>query len=241
MLPQRIQYLQLRSRSYVDGWPGITDKTESLRNLLHKGLKTHYEHLAELAPNIVGHPMVPTTPGSDPILLPSSFTSEQCAAFGIQHLVDIEKELRMGNGHDCVKGLCEALGVRSFLTRHAAALYNYKENKAAQQSMRRSEANVKLWRAIYVRTWRALGRLGVEGSSLRGLQELKESDVVLLSDWLESSRYRSKSTQDRLPWIWTVSPLLQPKQNGTDSEHDEVEKWNEEGNVLIAKIPPVHD
>lgn len=226
-----MKYRLLASRSRIEGWPGLSEKVENLRKKLEKGLEAHYEDLTRLAPTITGHTLRPADPIiKDPILLPSQFTPEQRTSFHLEALTDAERQLRVGHAHDMVARIRAALGIRSYMSRHAVKSNGYRESKQAQQSIRRAETNVNIWRAIYNVSWAALERLGVTGPELRGLQRLEQEHLVMLSDWLEHERYRSKVLNDRLPWIWTIATV--DMGDGSDeSQADQVRQWNLEGTL----------
>lgn len=207
----------------------MKDKIEKLHKKLSRGLDKHYEELSRTAPRIQGYQLHPQKPISDdPILLPWRFSEEERTAFGVEALLYAERELRVAQAHDALARIRKSLGIRSYMSRHALKSNGYKENKNAQLALRRAEANVKLWRQVYNYSWKALEKLGVTGNDLRGLQQLTKDHLVVLGDWLEAERYRSKDKNDRLPWIWTIAMMENPDSTAEDQEAM-VESWNREG------------
>lgn len=207
----------------------MAEKLERLKSRLSTGLEKHYEDLSRLAPGIVGYALRPTEPlASDPILLPSRFKPDEVRTFRAEALLEAERKLRIGHAHDVVNLIREALGIRSYMTRHALKSNGYRENSYAQHSIRRAEANVNTWREVYKQSWKALERLGMKGADLCGLQKLEQEHLVLLGDWLENERYRSKASNDRLPWIWTIAAITTDDLTD-EAQAEQVRKWNIEG------------
>ena len=82
-----------------------------------------------------------------------------------------------------------------------------------------------------------LQALHVEGIQLRGLQELRNEDLIVLGHWLEDQGYRSNT--ERLPWIWTMSPLVIDSHDAEEDIQRLVADWNEEGPCcIISPYPP---
>lgn len=72
--------------------------------------------------------------------------------------------------------------------------------------------------------------LNVSTQELYGLQVMKESDLKLLTTWLDTEQYRhGRSTATSLPWIWTVGPFGLGT-IASDAEMTEaVQNWTQEG------------
>jgi hypothetical protein len=199
-------------------------------------LVKHYEQLPTFAPSLIPLQLKPESAYKDPIILPSSFTLEEQQTLELEALAKVEIELCIGYAHDLVDHLRRALGVRSVLTRHARDQRGYGATTRAQDSINFAEQAVKIFAKGYRRCWAALESLEPTGEKLLGLQSLEEKDLVLLGDWLEEERYRSKDTQ--LPWIWTAARIARRSALGEEmlgvEEGDEdlsefVRRWNEEG------------
>lgn len=197
-------------------------KLKSQKTKLEVGIKFHYQSLEKLAPLIPASYLAPKAPHKDPITLPSNFDPDKWSKYGLVHLVTIEQKLRIGQAFDCLEKLKKALGVRSFLTRHARKSNGYTVATRAQETLRRAEVTVKQWAAAYRRVWGALMELETPASKLRGLRPLLDTDLVLLSSWLEEEKYRDRGTT--LPWIWALLPL-----KDRDDIERSVSEWSEEG------------
>lgn len=199
------------------------------RAKLESQLKEHYRVLKIIAPGLVGRvSLIPDAPHKDRILLPSFFTSTQRTTLGLTRLVTTEITLRVAQCYDTLEKLRKALGVRSFLSRHARHSNGYNNSTRAQASLRNSEHNVKQWAIIYRRSYKALLDLGASAAKRRTLRNLEESDLVLLSSWLENEEYKSKDKA--LPWIWTVAQ--QSSVSGSGDIVKKIQEWNEEGNTF---------
>ncbi|KIJ40674.1 hypothetical protein M422DRAFT_256369 [Sphaerobolus stellatus SS14] len=117
----------------------------------------------------------------------------------------MEYQLRLGQAHDSLEKLRGALGLKSFL------IHQKYKNAGGQDQQ------------VYKRAWEVLGRLsdgvsqyGMEDSQ-RQLQELKEDDCVMLSEWMEEHRFwraqgelaeaqasgKGKGRRE-LPWFWKI-------------------------------------
>lgn len=163
-----------------------------------------------------------------PILLPSLFKKSQHDTLGLVALAQIESQLRIGHGHDSLEKLRKALGVKSFLARNAKERTNYRHHTRAEGELRRAQSIVDQWASIYRKNWSALVALESKGPVLRGLQELRKEDQILLGAWLEDEQYARPGTP--LPWIWKVSPLLLGEGDDANGKvAGLVASWNEEG------------
>lgn len=184
----------------------VTRKNVKIKGLL----KTYYELLPIVAPGLAHLHLTPDDPLDDPIILPSSYTVEEREAFGLQHLATIEIKLRIAQCYEALEKLRKALGVRSFLTRHGVKTNGLDQQTRAKASVKRAEHVVKQWAFVYRRSWERLGKLGASTESLGILQPLEESDLVMLSSWLEDEVYKHKDS--RLPWIWTTALRSVPEE-----------------------------
>lgn len=164
------------------------------------------------------------------LILPSSFTRAQRETLGLQELGSIESELRIGHGHDILEKVRKALSIRSFLSKRARMRTNYRTHTRSQEEIHRSQIIVRQWAEIYRKNFKALVKLEISGPILRGLQELKDGDLTMLSAWMDNEQYWDPSSS--LPWIWKVSPLMEDhsdNQPDTDKVTELVASWNYEG------------
>jgi hypothetical protein len=172
--------------------------------------------------------------------MPSTFNPSQREQFQLTTLAILEVELRIGQAYDALERLRQALGVRSFLTRHVRQTHGYKNTTRAQENIRRADTSVKRWAKVYRKSFSALQNLPVDASRVEGLRYLEEKDLVLLSEWLEDEEYKSigslsKTPNHRpLPWIWTVSPAAVSADEGAVEKA--VLDWNE--GVCMSKGSP---
>lgn len=176
---------------------------------------------------------LPILAGDNPaealLTLPSTLSPTDVIRLGLEDLAVAERQLRIGSCFDFIMKLKDALGVRSFLTRHSRVQQGYNGATRSQDAIRRAEATVKRWGRSYRRSWQALDGLGVPQEDRQNLQELKASDMTILGQWLEGEQYRSRGTQ--LPWIWTILPVGSTPDAGRDGDDvaDAVDAWNHEG------------
>ncbi|KIO16467.1 hypothetical protein M407DRAFT_85990, partial [Tulasnella calospora MUT 4182] len=136
--------------------------------------------------------------------LPSSFTEAQREAYGLVALAKQEAELRIGNAHDYLSGLRDALGLRSLLVQAKKThIRGQIKTTRAEASIERAAKVVQRQEAGYKRNWRAMGILDVKtslGQPGYGLQELQEGDIKGLQSFIENPQYNGDPAQ--LPWIW---------------------------------------
>ncbi|KAG9016017.1 hypothetical protein FRB90_003840 [Tulasnella sp. 427] len=221
------KYNQLLSQQRKNPLPGLktvfADKLKKRKAKLDAGLMLHYQFLRTITPDAPGIQLNPKEAHKDQILLPSRLTGFQRQALGLQSLAHLEKKLRIGQAFDILVRLRKALGVRSFLTRHARKSNGYNVTTRAQETLKRAEVAVQQWAAAYHRCWAALTCLEATQIELKGLRDLNNGDLLLLSTWLEDEKYRDRGAS--LPWIWTVAPL--PQHEGDLAES--VKAWSEEG------------
>lgn len=184
--------------------------------MVQKGLAAHYQALPHIAPDLSAYDLTPGDPHDDPILLPSSFTCGEVTSLHLQELADIELRLRVGHGHDILERLRKALGVRSLFTRQARNTHGYRGNTRSQEAIRRAQSEVNSCARLYRRVFKGITALNAPNENLLGLQELQNSDLVMLSDWVEDKLYQGSNRQP-LPWIWRLlSTPLTAEHTGPD-------------------------
>lgn len=189
-------------------------------------LKKHYDALPVVAPGLAHLNLRGVDPLEDAVVLPSSYTADERQAFQLQALASVEITLRVASCHETLEKLRGGLGVRSFLTRHGCKTNGMEEGTRARAVMSRAERVVKQWAFLYRHSWKCLARLGATAAELGTLRVLEQSDLIMLSSWLEDEAYKDKNSV--LPWIWTTA--LRPLDNETPKElHDKIAAWNEEG------------
>lgn len=210
----------------------------------------HYKALPHIAPALSAYDLTPGDAHDDPILLPSSFTREEITSLNLQELADIELRLRVGQGHDILERLRKALGVRSLFTRQARNTHGYRGSTRSQEAIRWAQSEVNSCARLYRRLFKGIQALNPPKENLLGLRELQNSDLVMLSDWVEDKLYQGSDRQP-LPWIWRLLSTTKdqrPDSQADSEDHDEeesaearearmecmqiVEQWNEEGQHL---------
>jgi len=210
----------------VDKSPSEIKRLQRSKQRLGDQLTKHHQTLVLLVPTLSNRECDIGEVHTAEITLPSTFTSKQRELLQLQNLALVEVKLRLAQCHDALDKLRKALGVRSFLTRHARKQHGTARSTRAQDAVSRAGVIVKRWAKTYRSAFKALGRLNVTQVELLGLQELKENDLKILGDWLEGEQYRYRET--KLPWIWSLgSKAIFEGENGVFG--DAVEKWNEEG------------
>ncbi|KAG8902439.1 hypothetical protein FRC00_007975 [Tulasnella sp. 408] len=227
------KYVQLLGQQPSNGLEHLKQayllKLKSQKTKLEVGIKFHYQSLEKLAPLVPASYLAPKAPHKDPITLPSNFEPDKWSEYGLLHLAAIEQKLRIGQAFDCLEKLKKALGVRSFLTRHARKSNGYRVATRAQETLKRAEVTVKQWAAAYRCVWDALMHLETPASKLRGLRPLLDGDLVLLSSWLEEEKYRDRGVT--LPWIWALLPL---------KDKDDIERSVSEWSAEVVRLEWLH-
>lgn len=181
----------------------------NLREKLEEGLTRHYALLHDVAPRFreSGRRLSPDleAPQTDPILLPSRLSKDEVEALSLEDLLQIEVNLRVGHACDCIKVLRQALGRRSWWTRHTNAQQSSQTRRTkGQASLRAARARVREAARAYTACYDWLVKCAPDTASRFGLQPLEQKDLVLFSDYLEDQHY--KKYGNPLPWIWTVRP-----------------------------------
>lgn len=201
---------------------------------LRRRIEEHFEALLVVAPGLNGislsRAQVPT---SQELYLPSSelFTRAQREAYGLKALAKQEAVLRVGNAHDYLSGLRDALGLRSLL------IQTKKTHARGQIQTTRSEASiaragkvVQRQEAGYRRNWKAMVALGVQtspGHPGHGLQELHDNDVQGLRNIIENREYNGNPEQ--LPWIWKSFSGSTSSSASPSEVQRSIESWEQEG------------
>ncbi|KAG8972484.1 hypothetical protein FRC05_009837 [Tulasnella sp. 425] len=240
-----LQY-QLRNRNldeFIAEGTGGADKrrTQHLRSLdaLRRRCEEHLSALAIVCPSL---PAALITRSQDPtsqdLYLPSQFARSERHAYGLDELATKEGELRVGNAHDHISALKDALGLRSLLVQvKKTHSRGHTQNTRSEASIKRAAQVVKRHKHGYQRNWRAMAKLGVtadDGSPAAGLQELRDSDVRNLKDFLENREYGNQS--EELPWIWrSVGKVVSPGASVAEVQ-EAIENWEHE----VLRLSWVH-
>ncbi|KIO16334.1 hypothetical protein M407DRAFT_34010, partial [Tulasnella calospora MUT 4182] len=179
----------------------------------------------------------PGAPDTDTIFLPSRLTPEEVKQHGLQELLNVEIHIRTGFAYGAIHELRQGLSLRSFWSKHVThQLQSTTKKTKGQASLQTANARVKDAMRSYNVCWRWLDKVAAETAIKFGLRQLKETDVLLLSDWQDGQMY--KRSNKRLPWFWTLrpQPSTAPDDNGDQLEKDEpisklertVEAWRSE-------------
>lgn len=170
-------------------------------------------------------------PTAQNLYLPSSFSEDQIKEYGMSKLAEQEGQLRVGNAHDHLSSLRDALGLRSLL------LQAKEENIRGQVKTTRAEATISRASAVvqrheagYRRNYAPFKKLKVgtgPGDSGEGLQELKEGDLKSLRSFIDNNTYTGNPAE--LPWIWRISGGVIGERSGTGDVRKAVESWEQEG------------
>ena len=165
---------------------------------------------------------------------------------------NIEFQLRLGQLHDTLGKLCSALGLKSFLVRRK---YQVASGQGAllrsETEIHRAGCQVKKWKEVYSRGWRALNELKADQIDFpdthpsKQLQELKDSDCVMLSEWLDEHRFwhdqgemaesaaaeKGKGKRE-LPWFWRMQ-FERPEGEEDDGVGEAVQSWANDGESVL--------
>lgn len=229
-----LEYLQLRAE---EGSRADKNKSNLASERLRVKIQDFNERIRAIHPTLEDIPIPDDDdPAKSTLPLPSTLGTAVSRQLGLQELAAAEARLRIGSCFDQIGKLKDALGVRSFLTRHARTQQGYNGATRNQDAIRRAEANVKRHGRNYRRSWQALDGLSIPIEQRSGLQDLLASDMTILGQWLEGAQYRKGGS--KLPWIWSVQPI-NPGPHSADEGNDveaAVESWNKEGRPMNAPI-----
>ncbi|KAG8925861.1 hypothetical protein FRC01_009600 [Tulasnella sp. 417] len=241
-----LQY-QLQARNldeYVSEGTVGADKrrAQHLRSLgaLQRRCEEHFSGLKILSPDV---PETMLVRSQDPIqqnlYLPSSLSGSQRQAYGLTELARKEAELRIGNAHDQLGALKDALGLRRMLLQakktHAHGL---KPTTRAETAVKRAGNVVRRHAQGYIQNWKAMVELGVDftgdDSPAKGLQELKDDDIKDLRNFIDGAHY-SGSASD-VPWIWRMVGNVLPGDASTTDVKQAISSWEKE----VLRLTWVH-
>lgn len=220
------------------GQPNDVNKAQLANERLLDKIEQFEERIRTVYPSMEAIPAANGPESAEIILsLPSTLSTSQVLELGLGELATAEKTLRLGACFDAIARLKDALGVRSFLTRHTRTIQGYNGATRSQDAIKRAEANVKRYGRSYRRSWQALDGLSISLRDRKNLQPLLESDMTILGKWLEGQQYRSRGM--KLPWIWTIMSDTGDATGGPEDEQEtaddpgsisaDVERWNREG------------
>jgi hypothetical protein len=189
---------------------------------LAKELENWFQTLKDFMPaDALGEgPVSQLAPELAILRLPSDYALETHDRLGLTNLADTEYLLRHAQATDALCSIRQALGLKSFMVR---AKHNNANGQAqllrSNSEIERAEKLVSKWKEVYRRSWQAMGKLrglGKEDDSGR-LKPLLDSDLLMLSDWLDEHRFwqekgevaaadAAKKGNGRrdLPWIWKM-------------------------------------
>lgn len=228
----RFQYQQsLRDKSTSK--PTNAKLKVAKHNLKNK-IKDHHSQLLQLAPGLNHFNLTPTNPETDTIYLPSSFTPTQIHTFGLEAMSSAECHLREGHCHDTLDSLRKALGSKSFLSRSMKSRnrdQNFKNTTRGLAAVQRATQHSQLWASVYRHSYNALIHLRKDPAPLFGLQVLAQSDMTMLSTWLEDELYKDKN--ENMSWLWKMAPMNTGLNAGKFM--DRIHGWNEEGKAPFPK------
>ncbi|KAG8902563.1 hypothetical protein FRC00_002447 [Tulasnella sp. 408] len=241
-----LQY-QLRTRNlddYIaDGTIGSDKRrVQHLRSMdtLRKRCGEHLSALAVLCPDIPEAALVRSQdPTQQNLYLPSSFSKPLRQEYGLTVLARKEGELRIGNAHDHLAALKDALGLQRMLIQAKRAHVRGNEPRTrAETTVKRAGEVIKRHKEGYRRNWILMGKLGVDlvgnDSPAKGLKELKEDDMKSLGEFINSDAYSGNAGE--LPWIWrTVGTMLLHGAGVTDVKQA-VRDWEQE----VLRLSWVH-
>ncbi|KAG9047221.1 hypothetical protein FS837_002783 [Tulasnella sp. UAMH 9824] len=241
-----LQY-QLRTRSlsdYVTEGTIGSDKrrVQHLRSMdtLRKRCGEHLSALAVLCPDIPEAALVRSqNPTEQDLYLPSSFSKPLRQEYRLTVLARKEGELRIGNAHDHLAALKDALGLQRMLVQAKRAHVRGNEGKTrAETTVKRAGEVIKRHKEGYRRNWTLMGKLGVDltgdNSPAKGLKELKDGDVKSLREFTDSDTY--SGSLGELPWIWRTVGTVLPHGAGTTDVKQAVRDWEQE----VLRLTWVH-
>ncbi|KAG9011401.1 hypothetical protein FRB90_007326, partial [Tulasnella sp. 427] len=180
--------------------PALQAKITSLRDDIISGLELHYASLLSIAPQLNSLGLSPEEAETDEITLPSRFTPEDVDRFNLKDLLEIEMQIRIGHAYDAIGQLKQALGMRSFWSRHIKSQIGSQTKKTkGQASLQAVNARVKDAMRTYKVCWGWIVKVSPEQAASFGLRQLNDTDVRDLQEG-HGQRHRI------LSWIWTLKP-----------------------------------
>lgn len=228
-------YLEYLQRRAEEGSRADKNKASLVSERLRVKIQDFNERIRAIHPTLEDIPIPDDDdPAKSALPLPSTLGTPLTRQLGLQELAAAESRLRIGSCFDQIGKLKDALGVRSFLTRHARTQQGYNGATRNQDAIRRAEANVKRHGRNYRQSWQALDGLSIPLEERSGLQDLLASDMTILGQWLEGAQYRKGGS--KLPWIWSIQPINPGPRGANDGNDVEaaVESWNKEGRSMNA-------
>lgn len=184
------------------------------------------------------------TPENEKLRLPSDFKTDTHEALGLTVLAETEYQLRLGLLNDSLKQLRKCLGLKAFLVRRKYNLASgQKVLTRSEAAIDRAASHVRKWREIYKRCRSAVIQLKGEKNVPKQYQILKDSDCVMLGEWLDEHTFwqtegqcaefkAGTDSQGRreLPWIWKMNfeGIVNP-----DELTKAVDEWSEEGKSSV--------
>lgn len=202
---------------------------------LRKRCGEHLSALAVLCPDIPEAALVRSQdPTEQNLYLPSSFSKPLRQEYGLAVLARKEGELRIGNAHDHLAALKDALGLQTMLIQAKQAHVRGNDARTrAETTVKRAGEVIKRHKEGYKRNWTLMGKLNVDlvgdDSPAKGLKELKDDDVRSLRKFIRSDTHPGDSGE--LPWIWrTVGTVLPQGAKMTDVKQA-VRDWEQEGKL----------
>ncbi|KIJ35186.1 hypothetical protein M422DRAFT_262561 [Sphaerobolus stellatus SS14] len=220
-----------------------------------KVLEAWYLNLADFLPAEALDEELRTdaTPERQKLRLPSDFNRLSHTRLRLNGLAEKAFSIRRGQANDAIKKLRDCLGSKSFLVRRKYKMAGGQGMLLRSESeIQWAQKQVQKWAEVYCRAWQAMGRLrdlGDDGGTSlsngnhgRGkLQQLTDSDLVMLSEWMDEHRLwrekgeiaeaeASKKGKGRreLPWLWKLEIEVTTNMVGHDQVVDAVDKWTTE-------------
>jgi hypothetical protein len=140
--------------------------------------------------------------------LPSSFSRDTLSAWGVAHLADQERELRIGQANDALELLRDALATKALVFRTKV------RNANSQIKITRSWAdiekvNIRIRRYVgtYRRAHAALIRLQLPENELARFKIITNADLKMSSDIVEENRVGQRN--DNMAWFWRLGDQSQ--------------------------------
>ncbi|KAF8124933.1 hypothetical protein EV363DRAFT_1299555 [Boletus edulis] len=178
--------------------------------------------------------------------LPSNLGLQRCQGLKMNHLVELELKLRIGQANDALHEIRLALANKDRLfrtqVRHAD---NYVKKTRAWSKVNSFDTALQLKVAVYRACRIALQNLGADNETLQKYKVLEDADLKMKATASGGNKDARSSRNDHLSWFWSLDVPRDTDRNDWMSEFYCVhwlrskavkDRWQEEVELLRAEF-----